>query len=413
MKKIISFILVLSLCFAFVLPFTASAASASATLSGPSALRAGDTITLTFKLNGSGIYGASGTLSYDQSQLSFVKATTKIKSPWKIEYNGNNFLAYDDRVEKPINKSTELFTVTFKVKNVAVGTNIKVSYTSVTATDGSSDARIGTVSYSKTVAAPLSSENNLSSMTVSNATISPAFSASTTKYTAEVPFEVSKLSVSATAKDSKAKVKVNSPTLTPGGKTNVTVTVTAENGDKKTYTITVKRAQDPNYQASTDNALSSITVQGFLLSPVFDTNTTEYVVWLPYETESVVIGGIPADSKASVEVVGGEALIAGQDNEVKVVCTAESGDEKVYTVTVKRAAPHGQEPSDEPTDEPSDEPTDEPTDTPSDEPTDEPSDEPSDDKKDTDNGIAPWWIAVAGILGLLIGGALGFVIKKK
>ena len=257
---------------------TASAASATATLTGPGTVRAGDTITLTFNLSGSNIYGASGTLSYDSNQLTLTGTTQKIGNGWAVEFNGNNFVAYDNNLAKPINSSTALFTATFKVKSLSTGTAVKVSYTGVTASDGNADASVCTVSYSATIAAPLSTDNALKTLTVSNATIRPAFSAGTTSYTAEVPFEVSKLNVSATANDSKAKVSVNSPTLTPNGTTKVTVTVTAENGSAKTYTISVKRAQDPNYTASSNNDLSGITVDGFLLSPVFSAENTKYII---------------------------------------------------------------------------------------------------------------------------------------
>ena len=340
MKKTISILTVLVLCLAMLLPMTVSAASASANLTGPATVRAGDTITLNFNFIGSGIYGVEGMLSYDSSQVTFLGTSQKIASPWKVEFNGNKFAAYDDSVENPINGSKTLFTVTFKVKSVAPGTNIKISYTGVAATDGSADINVGTISYTKVVAEPLSAENKLESLTVSNATISPAFSANTTSYTTSVPFSVSKLDVKAKAADSKAKVSVNSPNLKAGGTTKVTVTVTAESGAKKTYTISVKRESDPNYQASGNNQLSNISVDGFLLSPKFDTNTYQYVVWAPYETTSVKVNGTASDKKASVEVVGGDNLAAGQDNTVKVICTAENGDKKEYTVIVKRAAGH-------------------------------------------------------------------------
>ena len=325
MKKIISVITVLILCLALMTPLTASAASASATLTGPGTVRAGDTITLSFNLNGKGLYGASGTLSYDSSQLTLSGTSQKIASPWAVEFNGNNFVAYDNNLNSPINSNKALFTVTFKVKSVAVGTNIKVSYTNVKASDGNADANVGTVVYSKTVAAPLATDNNLASLTVSNATISPSFSAGTTSYTASVPFDVSKLNITAKAADSKAKVSVNSPNLTPGGKTNVTVTVTAENGSKKTYTIAVTRASDPNYVPSGNNDLSGIKVEGFHISPHFSADKTSYIVWAPYETESVSVSGTPADSKASVSVEGGDALEAGKDNTVKVLFDTATG----------------------------------------------------------------------------------------
>ncbi len=403
MKKVISLFTALVLSAVLMLPLTVSAASASASLTGPGTVRAGDTITLSFNLNGSGIYGASGTLSYDSSQVTMTGTSQKIGSPWAVEFNGNNFVAYDNNLSSPINGNKALFTVTFKVNSVAAGTNIKISYTGVTASDGNADANVGAVTYSTTIAAPLSTDNNLASLTVSNATISPAFSAGTTNYSASVPFEVSKLNVSATAADGKAKVSVNSPNLTPNGTTNVTITVTAENGAKKTYTISVKRAQDPNYKPSDNNNLSGITVEGFLLSPVFSADITQYVVWLPYETTSTKIGGSAADSKASVAIEGGENLAAGQDNPVKVICTAENGDKKTYTVIVKRAAAHDgsvEELPDEPV-------TDETVDTQPD----------TDGTPKAEGGIAWWWLLIVGVGALAIGVAGGFfgkdLIKKK
>ncbi|MBQ8869642.1 MAG: cadherin-like beta sandwich domain-containing protein [Oscillospiraceae bacterium] len=395
MKKMISILTVLALCFAVAMPLGVSAAGASASLTGAGTVRSGDTVTLSFNLSGSSLFGASGSLSYDANQVSLVSTKQAIASPWMVEFNGNNFVAYDNNLSSPINSNKTLFTVTFKVKEVAAGASIKISYTGVTASDGSADTNIGTVTYSATVAAPLSNDNNLASLVVDNATISPAFSASTLSYTASVPFEVSKLNVTAAAADSKAKVSVNNPNLTPDGTTKVTVTVTAENGSKKTYTISVKRAKDPNYVASSNNALKSISVDGFLLSPVFDADTTNYVVWLPYETESVKVSGKATDNKASVEVVGGENLLAGQDNKVSVICTAENGDKKEYTVTVKRAAAHDGSVDEAPV-----------VSTPETPDVTEPV------EKTKNDGIAWWWLLVVGVAGLAIGGAAVFVILK-
>lgn len=411
MKRIFCMSMALLLCLClFAMP--ALAASASASLTGPGTVRAGDTITLTFNLNGSGIFGASGTLSYDAGQLELTGTSQKIGNGWAVEFNGNNFVAYDNNLAKPINSNTALFTVTFKVKSgVATGAAINVSYTNVAASDGNADANIGTVTYSATIAAPMSGDNALKSMTVTNAAISPAFSAGTTSYTAEVPFEVSKLDVKAEANDGKAKVSIDSPNLTPNGTTNVTVTVTAENGNKKTYTIAVKRAQDPNYVASSNNDLAGITVDGFLLSPVFSAENTQYVIWLPYETENVTVSGTPADSKARVTVEGGSGLTAGADNEIKVICTAEDGSQKTYVVIAKRAAAHDGsiEPTEPPTEpsEPS-EPEFEPTE-PSVAPT-----EPQQSQEQEVSGGIPWWVLlIVGIVCLAGGAAAGLFVDKE
>jgi len=431
MKKWIA--AVVAMVTVFLLAMGALAAPASATLTGTDTVRAGDTITLTFNLNGSGIFGASGTLSYDSNQLTLKGTAQKIGSPWMVEFNGNNFVAYDNNLSNPINKNTALFTATFQVKsNLTPGTNVKVSCTGVTASDGNADSNIGTVTYSVNLAAPMSTDNTLKSLTVSNAQISPAFNSATTSYTANVPFEVSKLEVSAVANDAKAQVTVNSPKLTANGTTKVTVTVKAENGSTKTYTISVKRAQDPNYVPSGNNKLSGIKVDGFLLSPVFNTDTTKYVVWLPYETEKITVTGTAADKKADVKVEGGDKLVAGADNEIKVICTAENGTTKEYIVIAKRAAAHGSTPTEptqpsepsEPTvpSEPSEptepsQPTTEPTQgTEATEPDEtEPTTPPTTPEpgEEEPKGVSTTVVIVVSLACLLAGVGIGFLLGKK
>lgn len=419
MKNRISFITILVLCVSMMLALSVSAAGASASLTGPDVVRAGDTITLSFKLDGSGIYGASGTLSYDTDQLTLSSTSQKIASPWMVEFNGNNFVAYDNNITNPINSTKTLFTVTFKVKNLAAGEKINVSYTDVTVSDGSADTKLSTVKYSETVAAPMSTNNNLASLTVSNATISPAFSASTTKYTASVGFEVSELKVSAKAADAGAKVSVNNPKLTPNATTDVTITVTSESGAKKTYTISVKRAQDPNYTPSENNDLSGITVEGFLLSPVFKADKTQYVVWAPYETESVRVSGTAADKNASVKVEGGDTLTAGEDNVVKIICTAENGEKKEYVVIVKRAAELGAD-TDVPL-EPDPPIIDDTQDSDGDDGTSPDQMTAPETDKAKDNGtprvrtveVISWkWIFVAGLVAIVAGFGIGFFSRK-
>lgn len=58
----------------------------------------------------------------------------------------------------------------------------------------------------------------------------------------EVPFEVSAININATAQDPKAKVTIgsNQKKLTAGKNNAIKITVTAENGATKTYTLNVK-----------------------------------------------------------------------------------------------------------------------------------------------------------------------------
>lgn len=89
---------------------------------------------------------------------------------------------------------------------------------------------------------------------------------------------------------------------------------------------------------SSNNALQALVVEGFALTPGFHREITQYVISLPYETESITVVATAEDSKATVEIVGGNDLVAGADNEVRVICTAEDDSQRVYTVIAKRAA---------------------------------------------------------------------------
>ncbi len=343
MKKIISILTIFVLCIAMVTPITVSAASASASFTGPGTVRAGDTITLSFNLNGSGIYGVQGVLSYDSNQVTLSGTTQKIGAPWLVEFNGNTIVAYDNNLSNPINSNKTLFTVTFKVKSVAPGTTIKISCSGVKASDGNALINVGTVVYSKTVAAPLSTNNNLKSLTVGNATISPNFSAGTTSYSVgTVEFDVNRLNINAVAEDPKAKVSVTGNNLAVGNNT-VKVVVKAENGATKTYSIKVTRKQDPNYVPSSNTALSGMSVDGFLISPPFSSGVDNYIVWLPYETTAITARAAAADTKATISIAGGTDLVAGRDNTVTITCTAEDGTKKDYKIIAKRASKDGSE----------------------------------------------------------------------
>jgi hypothetical protein len=340
LKKILSLILSGLLALTILSPVMVSAASASASLSGPGTVRAGDIITVSYVINGSGVEGAQGIIQYDSSNLTLTGTSQKIGSPWAVEFfNGANFAAYDNALTNPINGSATLFTMTFKVNSgAATGTGLSVSVGSAKATGGSSDIAMNTATYGANIAAPLSGNTYLSSLSVDSATLSPGFDKNTTTYSTSVPFSVSQLNVNAKAEDRNSKVSVNSPTLTPAGTTAVSVIVTAQSGAKKTYTINATRAQDPNYKPSTNNNLSGISVNAGILSPAFNPDTTSYVVWLPSEVDKIAVTGTSQDSKAKVAVLGGDSLIAGKDNTITVTCTSESGAPKAYTVIAKRAA---------------------------------------------------------------------------
>lgn len=334
----------LAICLIIVLLVVALApcvlAAGSASLTGPGVVRAGDTITVNFTAGG-GILGGSGTMNFDTNLLTLQGYTPKIGGSWVVEFNGNKFVFYDNAQNSPIQGSATIFSATFKVNPaLETGASISVSATGVTLSDGKQDMGIGTVSYGTTIARPLSGNCDLASMTVGNATITPAFSPDVTQYTASVPFATSKLDVTAVAADANAKVAIQNTQLLAATTTSVQVTVTAENGTTKTYRINVYRAQDPNYVPSSNSELKSLTVADQVLSPAFDPQVNQYYVWLPYEKSTVTVTAATADARATYAVSQIPELVPGTPTDITVTVTAEDKSTREYVITVFRAPAH-------------------------------------------------------------------------
>jgi len=348
MKKLISVLLVLSVILALAVIFPADIyAAVTASLSGPSELRARDAITLTLRLSpgSTKVSGVSGEFSFSSSQVSLVGNFANPPSGWKVETGDKTFIAYDDStaMNKHITGSNvRIFTVQFKVNsNAATGSNINISVRNITisykdANNEHQSMELGTVNYSVTVAPPKSGNNNLKSLTVSNANISPAFSKDVLNYQTTVPFSVSSLNITAVPEDAKASVSISGNNLKVGNNT-VIITVTAENGSKKEYKINVVREQDPNYVPASEARLKSLGVAyGGLLSPEFSQDVTSYVIYLPYEVDKLDFTGEPLDSKATVEGLGIKELAEGV-NIIKITVTAEDGKTtKEYVITAVR-----------------------------------------------------------------------------
>jgi len=107
--------------------------------------------------------------------------------------------------------------------------------------------------------------------------------------------------------------------------------MTVSGGTTKSITIS------PAPEASTDNTIKSLTVSPSGLSPAFSSAVTEYTLSVDYNTTKLVVSATPNHSKAWITTTGAGQLAVGQ-NTVKVVCTAESGATKTYTIKVTRRA---------------------------------------------------------------------------
>lgn len=169
------------------------------------------------------------------------------------------------------------------------------------------------------------------------------FSKNKTTYNVKVPSSVNSLSVYATTSSSKAKYSVSGNTNLKGGTNLIKVTVTAEDGTKKTYTIRVTKEVDeeevtPNKIDEEDEnegkeenqenggiGLSSLEISGYELNQEFNTNIYNYYV---------VIGNVKFSSIDELkELVKSAVNFEGAKTEIKVNEGSED-DEFVYEVLI-------------------------------------------------------------------------------
>jgi hypothetical protein len=181
--------------------------------------------------------------------------------------------------------------------------------------------------------ATLKSDNaDLTGLSLSSGSLSPAFDSSTTAYTASVDNSVTDVTASGSTNPGANAVVTGGSSLSVGANT-VNITVTAADGTTtKTYTVTVNRA------ASSNADLTNLSLSSGSLSPAFDSSTTAYTASVDNSVTDVTASG-STNPGANAVVTGGSSLSVGA-NTVNITVTAADGTTtKTYTVTVNRAAP--------------------------------------------------------------------------
>ena len=122
---------------------------------------------------------------------------------------------------------------------LSVGVNTVVL--TVTAANGATRRYTISVTRQSDPTVTLSSDADLADMTPSEGKLTPAFAPNITEYAMYVPYETTKLSLSATAKDSKALGVTQPDAALKQGDNVLTVTCTAEDGTTRDYTVHVVR----------------------------------------------------------------------------------------------------------------------------------------------------------------------------
>lgn len=206
----------------------------------------------------------------------------------------------------------------------------------------------GPNTFSITCTPAISSNADLSSLSLSVGSLSPGFASNTTNYSVSVPNGTTVLTATPTVADPGATVTVQGAPVgsgTPSGNIAVTngmtinVVVTAQDTmTTKTYSVTVTVAAAP---ALSNADLSSLSLSVGTLSPAFASNTLTYTLAIPSGT-TVTVTPTVADPLATMTVQGDPVAsgspvqIAIAASAITIVVTAQDMTLKTYTVALTR-----------------------------------------------------------------------------
>ena len=116
---------------------------------------------------------------------------------------------------------------------------------------------------------------------------------------------------------------------------NFTLSGDVTSADGKNTKVSASKSVQvvPPREKSNNNFLKRLSVEGFELSPIFDKNTLEYSVTVPSTTNTIKINAEKENGYASIKGTGEFEVTDGVNN-FEVVCTSETGIEKVYLLSV-------------------------------------------------------------------------------
>ena len=170
---------------------------------------------------------------------------------------------------------------------------------------------------------------NLSKLEVSGYQLSPSFNKNTTTYYVSIPKTVTSLDIICEAEAPNAKYVVSGNTKLSTSKENkITIKVTAQAKNTKTYSIIVSRDATKTLQ------LSELSIENATLSPEFSSNTYNYETEITTnKLEKLNITVITNSSTAQIEIVGNDPEnFKYGDNIISIIL---KGSSEVTTYQIK------------------------------------------------------------------------------
>jgi hypothetical protein len=293
-------------------------------------IEAGQSFTVTFEVRGSaGIYGLTSNLNYDTNKLEITGSSAQ--SGFALTLGSKIVVDHTELQSGNFNFAR----ITFKAKaGFVVGESTQISISNVVGSDGTKDVSGSGSNVTINLVPPKSTNNFLSNLETNAGGIN--FNKNTLSYTLIVDNNVTSANITGTPEDPKAIVSgLGNKTLRVYSNT-FNIIVTAESGATRRYSLNIIR-RDENGNAgalSTNNALRNLVLDVCVLN--FSADVLDYSCEVDNLVDTFELGSEVADNKASVSREGPDKLALGP-NVIKLTVTAESGDVRVYTVTITRS----------------------------------------------------------------------------
>ena len=159
--------------------------------------------------------------------------------------------------------------------------------------------------------------------------LSPSFDKDTLKYTVNVPYSISELSINGVPEFSTTIVNGNGTYKLNVGENIYNLTLTSEDNTEKTYEIKVIRDENDSLD------LKYLNVREGKLSPEFNKNVVNYETDVTNDINSLTIDYELDNVNNNVEISGNENFIVGE-NEVIIKISNSKGKEKIYKIIVNK-----------------------------------------------------------------------------
>ena len=260
-----------------------------------------------------------------------------------------------NKIKNIIGITIILSTIIFCSSTYATNTTNSSNTSTNSKTNSSSNSTSNKTNKTNTSSNTTSGTSTKSSdATLSDLGIKPndftGFKSGTTSYKTTVPEDVAEVEVYAKTTSSKATVTGTGKKKLEKGTNTAEVTVTAENGTKKTYTIEITRegkSEETTTTTQTEetteanenigDGLSSLKIEDLKIEPDFKTNVYEYRVKYIGEKEKLDIEATTTNSNYKVEITGNNELKEGENIITILVSDANSNNIATYQVIVNKS----------------------------------------------------------------------------